>query len=508
MIKTNENTKNKNEQVLNLNTVKDILIQNDLLVAYNIIDDSNVNYISCDSREIENNTLFFCKGLYFKEDYLQMAIKNGAIAYISEKKYETKNTSYFIVTNILKAIGILSREFYQYPDKKIEKIGVTGTKGKTTVTHFLNNILQEYINSRVGLISSIWTYTGCRDKQSRITTPEAIDIQKYLNEMVNSKIKNVIIEISSQSYKRLRLEGVEFEYGIFLNIDKDHISELEHPNFEDYFCCKLEFLKHCKTVLINRNTEHLDEVISAVKGKKIVFFGSDNKADYYIDKITKEDTGFSFVVKNDKLKYLKKFKIEMQGRFNVENALAAITMSKVLNIDDEIIQKGLLKTKVPGRMNVYEKDGITIVIDYAHNRLSFKKLYESLKTDYPNRRIISVGGTVGGKAYNRREEFGKIVGQASDYIYLTADDPQFEEIENICKDIGSYIEDKSKFEIIEDRKMAINTALNNSRKGDVIVLLSKGIDKHQRIKNKEVPYESDVTIVEKKLKIRNDLINI
>ena len=191
----------------------------------------------------------------------------------------------------------------------------------------------------------------------------------------------------------------------------------------------------------------------------------------------------------------------MQGRFNVENALAAITMSKVLNIDDEVIQKGLLKTKVPGRMSVYEKDGITIVIDYAHNSLSFKKLYESLKTDYPNRRIISVGGTVGGKAYNRREEFGKIVGQASDYIYLTADDPQFEEVENICKDIGSYIEDKSKFEIIEDRKMAINKALDNSRKGDVIVLLSKGIDKHQRIKNKEVPYESDVTIVERRLKI-------
>lgn len=152
-------------------------------------------------------------------------------------------------------------------------------------------------------------------------------------------------------------------------------------------------------------------------------------------------------------------------------------------------------------MTIYEKSGITVIIDYAHNKLSFEKLYESLKTDYPNRRIISVGGTVGGKAYNRREEFGKIVGQASDYIYLTADDPQFEKTEDICKDIGKYIDDKSKFEIIKDRKKAINKAITNSRKGDVIVLLSKGTDEYQRIKNKDVPYESDVKIVEKKLKI-------
>ncbi|MCI8486326.1 MAG: UDP-N-acetylmuramyl-tripeptide synthetase [Clostridia bacterium] len=504
MIKTNEL---KNELILNLDTVKDILIKNDLLIAYNIID-KNISYISYDSREIKNNTLFFCKGLYFKEEYLNIAIQKGATAYISEKKYEDKNTSYFIVTNILKAIAIISHEFYKYPDKKIEKIGVTGTKGKTTVTYFLNNILQEHLNSKPGLICSLWTYTGFKDKQSQITTPEALEIQRYFYEMANSKIKNAILEVSSQSYKRLRLEGVEFEYGIFLNIDKDHISELEHPNFEDYFNCKLQFLKHCKNILINRNAEHLDQIIKAVKGKKIVFFGTDNKADYYIDKIIKENKGFSFIVKNDKLKYLKKFNIEIQGRFNVENALAAITMSKMLNIDDKTIQKGLSKTKVPGRMKVYEKSGITVVIDYAHNRLSFEKLFESLKTDYPNRRIISVGGTVGGKAYNRREDFGKIVGQASDYIYLTADDPQFEEPEDICKDIGKYIEDKSKFEIIKDRKTAINKALKNSRRGDVIVLLSKGTDTHQRIKNKEVPYESDVTIIEKKFKIVKNPMNI
>lgn len=497
MIKTNENKKLKYELTLNLNKIKSILIKNNLLVSCNITN-TKIHHISCDSRNIKEDTLFFCKGVYFKEDYLKLAIEEGAIAYISEKKYEIKNTSYFIVSNILKAIALISREFYKKSDKKLEKIGVTGTKGKTTVTYFLNNILQEYINSRIGLVSTIWTYTGITDKQSCITTPEAIDMQRYFYEMVNSKIKKATVEVSSQSYKRLRLEGVEFEHGIFLNIDKDHISDLEHPNFKDYFYSKLEFLKHCKNIVINRNTKHLEEVLSIVRGKNVVFFGTDNKADYYIEEVLKTRNGFSFIVKNDKIKYQRNFNIEMQGKFNIENALAAITMSKLLNIDDDTIQKGLLKTKVPGRMTIYEKSDITVVIDYAHNKFSFEKLYESLKRDYPNRRIISVGGTVGGRAYNRREEFGKIVGKNSDYIYLTADDPQFEKVEDICIDIGKYIDDKSKFEIIEDRKIAINKALNNCKKGDVIVLLSKGIDTHQRIKNKEIPYESDVAIVEKR----------
>ena len=486
--------------VLGLNKIKEILLKITLLLECNIIDE-DINYISYDSRNIERNTLFFCKGMYFKEEYLKEAIEKGSIAYVSEQKYKTEDTSYFIVSNVLKAMGIISLEFFNYPDRNLEKIGVTGTKGKTTVTYFLNNILEEYTNSRPGLISSIWTYTGVKDEESHITTPEAMEIEKSFYEMVRSNIKNVTMEVSSQSYKRSRLEGVEFEYGLFLNIDKDHISKLEHPNFEDYLNCKLEFLKHCKNVLINKDTKHLEEVLKAVKGKNVVFFGSNNDADYYVTEIIKEENGFSFIVKNDRLRYSKRFNIKMQGRFNIENALAAISVCKMLNIDDEIIQKGLLKTKVPGRMTIYEKSGITVIIDYAHNKLSFEKLYESLKTDYPNRRIISVGGTVGGKAYNRREEFGKIVGQASDYIYLTADDPQFEKTEDICRDIGKYIDDKSKFEIIKDRKRAINKAITNSRSGDVIVLLSKGTDRYQRIKNKDVPYESDVKIVEKKLKI-------
>lgn len=485
---------------LSLNKVKDILLENKLLIECNINDES-IDYISCDSRDIKDNTLFLCKGAYFKEEYLKSAIKMGATAYVAEQNYKIDGTPCFVVNNILKAMGLISLEFYNHPDKKFTKVGITGTKGKTTVNYLLNNILKEYVKGEVGLISSIELNTGLRKEESHITTPEAIEMQKYFYEMGQAKLKYATVEVSSQSYKRYRLEGVEFDYGMFLNIDKDHISKMEHPSFEDYFQCKLEFLKHCQNVLVNINTKHLDEVIASVKDKNIIFYGTDSKADFYVEEINKKADGFTFIVKNDKLQYSTAFKLKMPGRFNIENAVAAIAVAKLLGVDDKSIQRGLLKTKVPGRMNILEEEGRTVVIDYAHNKLSFEELYKSLKKDYPNRRIISVGGAVGGKAYNRREAFGQVVGKESDYIYLTADDPQFEEVRDICEEIGKYIEDKSKYEIIEDRKKAIEKAFKNSKDGDIIVLLSKGTDKYQRIKNVDVPYESDPKIAKKNLKM-------
>ena len=183
----------------------------------------------------------------------------------------------------------------------------------------------------------------------------------------------------------------------------------------------------------------------------------------------------------------------MQGRFNVENALAAIVVSKELGISDEDIAYGIENTEVKGRMNIFEKDGVTVIVDYAHNKLSFTALYNSLKLDYPGRKIISVGGGPGGKAYARRKDFGEIVGSNSDYIYLTAEDPQFEEVKDICEDIASYIE-KGKYEIVEDRKEAVEKALTNAEEGDVVVLLAKGEETYQKVRGVFTPYESDLSL--------------
>ena len=486
--------------MLNFNEIKQILEVNNLLIEYKIIDDINIKSISCDSREIEEDSLFFCKGNSFKEEYLKEAIQNGSKCYISEKYFDEYDCSYFIVSDILKAMALISAKFYNYPAKDMHLIGITGTKGKTTTTYFLKSIFEKYLKSDVGIISSININTGKRIEESHLTTPESIDLHKIFNEIRESNIKYTIMEVSSQSYKRDRLYGVEFEYGIFTNIAEDHISQIEHPTFEDYLNCKIEFLKHCKKVIINKNTDYFDIILSKLKGKKIIYYGTDSSADYYVTDIVKEKNGFKFKVINEKENYENIFKIKMAGRFNIENALSAIVVSKLNNIDDETINKALSKTEIIGRMNIYEKNGITVIVDYAHNGYSFSKLFESIKMDYPNRKIISVGGMVGGKAFNRRKEFGKIVGDNSDYIYLTANDPQFEEVQDICLDIAKYINKKDKYEIIVDRKEAVRKAINRSKKGDVVVLLAKGGEHYIKVKNENVKYEGDLAIAKSALK--------
>lgn len=459
-----------------------------------------IEYISYDSRNIKSNTLFFCKGEHYKTEYLEQSISKGATIYVSEQKYDV-DTPYIIVSDIQKAMAIIASLFYGYAYKDLVTVGITGTKGKTTVTSFVNSILNEYAKRKTAIISSINTYTGTTDELSHLTTPEAVDLQRLLYEAKQNDCKYVTMEVSSQGYKKDRVYGIEFDNGLFLNIGEDHISSIEHPNFEDYLHCKIQLLKNSKRVIINKNTDYFDVIYSECKGKQIITYGTDDNADYYYCDVEKINGGFTFKVRSKVDNYEQTYTINMPGRFNIENALASIVVAKKIGVDDESIRSGLINTIVRGRMNVFEKDGVTVIVDYAHNGLSYAKLYESIKLDYPGRRIVSVGGCVGGKAYNRRGDFGRIVGGNSDYVYLTAVDPQYEKVEDICKDIALYIEDKNKYEIITDRKTAVEKALTSAKPGDVVVLVGKGEEEYQKVNGICEKYESDLAIAKRLLKI-------
>lgn len=482
------------KQVIQLLSKEKILLDN------NCDEDTKIEYVSYDSRNIKANTMFFCKGEHYKTEYLDQAISNGAVVYVSEEKYST-NSQYIIVKDIQKAMAIVSSAFFEYSFRDLETIGITGTKGKTTVTCFIQNVLDEHSKKRTAIISTINTYTGMTDKLSQLTTPEAIDLQRLFYEAKVSDCKYLTMEVSSQGYKKDRVYGVEFKNGVFLNIGEDHISAREHPNFEDYLKCKIQLVKNSKRVILNKNTDYFNVIYSECKDKEVITYGTDDSADYYYTNVIKTQLGFKFDVISKKDNYKQNFEINIPGRFNIENALVAVILAKKLGVNDETIRKGLLKTVVKGRMNVFEKDGITVIVDYAHNKLSYTKLYESLKLDYSDRRIVSVGGCVGGKAFNRREEFGRIVGGNSDYIYLTAVDPQYEKVEDICKDIALYIEDKTKYEVITDRKKAVETAIANAKPGDVIVLVGKGEEEYQKVNGISEKYESDLAIAKRMLKI-------
>ena len=448
--------------------------------------------VTYNSKEVKTNYLFICKGATFKKEYLEEAILSGATCYVSEIDYEV-SISGIIVNDIRKSMAIIANMFY--PDN-MYKIGITGTKGKTTTNYFIHNILKEYLGYKPGIFATHYFYTGKNEGETHLTTPESLELHKYLNEMDNENLKYMSMEVSSQASLHNRVFGMSFNIGCFLNISPDHISPSEHKSFDEYFTCKLSFLKQCETVIVYRHTDYFEQVLEACQGKKVITFGMKD-ADYIISDI-ESDNGYKFVITNEGKS--KTYRINMKGRFNVVNACCAIVISYLLNIDDNSIQKGLLETSISGRMNVIDGGVCPIIIDYAHNELSAKALYESLKEDYPEKNIKVIFGCPGDKGINRRKDMGLLAGKYADYVYLTAEDPAHYSVTDICNQIAHYIkESHSNYEIIEDRKEAIQKALKEATKDDVIAILGKGDETYQIIGDKWIPYETDSVIVKEEL---------
>jgi UDP-N-acetylmuramyl-tripeptide synthetase len=486
-----------------------------LLNEYDLVSDYNHNadipnikieYISYNSKQISDNTLFFCKGQQFKVEYLMDAVKNGVVLYISEIVYTALDSSiaYIKVKDIKKAMAVISNYFYENENRNFKLIGITGTKGKTTTTNFLVNIFNEYSNKKTAYLSTMHIYTKTTDEESHLTTPESVDLHRFFYEARENDLKFLTMEVASQGYKVDRVYGVNFDVGVFLNISEDHISPIEHPSFDDYLNCKLKLLENSKIVVINKDTDFYDVVINSTKNcDKVITFGSNNTADYYVTDVYKQDSGYTFTVKSDKNNYSHEFNMKMNGRFNVDNAIAAITVAKALNIDDTSISEGIKKTEILGRMTVISKDKLTIIVDYAHNKVSFKKLFETIKSEYPNQKVISVFGCVGNKAYNRRSELGSLAGQNSNKVYITADDPQYEKVEDISKDVATYVaEYKTPYEIIEDRETAIKKAISYAKDLDekcVIVIAGKGAEDVQKVNGKFEKYKSDVVVAKENI---------
>ena len=476
------------------NKIITILKEQNLLKDYTEID-LNINNISYNSNKIKENTLFVCKGFSFKEEYLNDAINNKAICYMSEIDYN-KDIPKIIVTDVRKALAIVSLNFYK---DNLFKIGITGTKGKTTTNFYIHNILKYHLGYQPGILATHYFYNGKEEGKNYNTTPESLELHKLLNTMDKNKLKYVTMEVSSQATKLDRVFGMHYNIGCFLNIGEDHISPIEHNDFNDYLNCKIRFLNMCDKVIIYKQTDYYDEIIEKIKDKEIITYGLTKDCDYYIKDITPFTDKIMFNVVHNKEE--ENYYIKMEGTFNVINATCAIAISKLLGISYENIQKGLSTTHVKGRMEKIEDSIGPIIIDYAHNRLSAEALYKSVKDKYKGKRIISVFGCPGDKGTNRRKDMGISAGEYADYIYLTSEDPGEKDIVDICNDIIKYLKPFNKpFEVIEDRKTAIIKALEERKENDVLVILGKGDEDYQITKNGYEPYEQDINIVKNYLK--------
>ncbi len=497
----------------------DELAQLDLIKSTNLFDqaDKVISGVTYNSKDVQKNNLFICKGANFKVEYLEEALKNGAVAYISEKKYDLdKEVPYLLVSDIRKAMAPIASLFYNYPQDQIKIIGVGGTKGKTTTSYFVKAVLDEYLKSQnkkpAGLISTIVTYDGVKEEASRNTTPEAVELIKHLANGVKSGLEYFVIEVSSQALKYHRTDGITFDVGIFLNIDEDHISPIEHPDYEDYLQSKLKMFGQTKHLVINNETSERERVLQRAETDATdyqTFSLKSDTANFFAHDIQTDGFKTDFSVRS--ANWDKEYELSMLGLFNVENAVAVIAVADILEIPQKHVQTTLARIEVPGRTELYQtKDKqIVSIVDYAHNRLSFESLFESAKKTYPDYRIVSVYGAPGGKAFGRAKELGTVGGIHSDFIYITMDDPGYEKVMDISEEIATYVKkSNTPYRIIEDRVEAIETAFKEVKEKTVLLVMGKGQDNSQKIEGKEVPYANDVYYVKKFIDEYNQRVDV
>ena len=482
--------------------LKNILIGIDGIKAKGNID-IEIKGIDSNSKNIKPGYMFVAISGFSSDghDYIQNAIDNGALVIVAENINKIKkinipdDITLIISENTRQFLALSSCNFYNNPSKKFKLIGITGTKGKTTTTFMIKEILEK-AGKKVGLIGTVATYiNGNKIGDSDRTTPESLELQKLFNKMVEEKVEYVVMEVSSQSLKLHRVDGCEFDLVAFTNFSEDHISEKEHPDMQDYFQSKLKLFNMCKTGFVNIDDLHGNKIPKMFPDSDITGYGIDNSGAFLAKDITITNSYVDFKVKltdrNERVK------VDIPGRFTVYNALCAICICKKLGIDADCIKISLEKIKVPGRSEMVEnKLEIPIMIDYAHSPESLESILRAVKS-YTRGRVISVFGCGGDRDTRKRPLMGEISGKVADYTIITSDNPRTEKPEEIVKQIEKGItKTKGKYEVIVDRKKAIEKAIKMANKNDIIVLAGKGHEPYQEINGVKHPFDERIIVID------------
>lgn len=507
------------ESSISLNTCILILKEHHLLKSSAVQDTvpTKMNYISYDSRDIKTNTLFFCKGAGFRPTYLSMAKDNGAICYVAEQPTpEGKGMHALIVRDVSKAMALLSAAFFNFPQDDLYLVAFTGTKGKTTSAYFLKGMFDQINGGRTALISSVNDVVGPKPEDSfkaSLTTPESLDLFRDMRTAVDNGMTHLVMEVSSQAYKKNRVFGLTYDLGFFLNISPDHIGPNEHPNFADYLHCKLQLLVNSRKCIINAMTDHFDEVYAAAttttQPDSIYLFAKNDfenpnlktPIDFRFESLETDmaETKFKLYCATEKAKKLPiagEYTLQMIGDFNEINGTAAIIGAGLGGESYEDIAKGVRHVTIPGRMETLPSAGHgTVVVDYAHNKASMMALMSFMRKEFNNPKIIVVVGAPGDKGVSRRPGFSESLTAYADKAFLTTDDPGFEDPMDIAQEIDAGIDhDKVDVTIELDREKAIHDAIAMAGKNDIVLICGKGADPYQKIRGVDTPYPTDIKV--------------
>ncbi len=476
--------------------------------------EAEVRDIVYDSRKLAKETMFVCMAGAVTDGhrYIPDAVEKGASVIVVERRKEAEGIpgeiTVLLVASTRRALALMSAALFGYPAKKLVTIGVTGTKGKTTTTYMMKNVL-ELAGKKVGLIGTIGVMIGDEELPSKNTTPESYELHRMFAAMVEAGCEYVVMEVSSQGLKMDRTAGILFDYGVFTNLSPDHIGPTEHASFEEYLECKSLLFRQCRVGIINADDAH-SEAIAAGHTCEIHSFGvldaSEGAEKQFLGKpvdllasdsgFLKEDgkLGMHFTVKGCMDCAVK---LHIPGRFSVYNALVTMLVCHMAGIPQQAILEGLSRVQVKGRVEMLPvSKNYYLIIDYAHNEVSTRSVLTTL-LEYHPKRLICVYGGGGNRSKLRRYDMGEVTGEMADLCVLTCDNPRDEEIRDINADIkvglaksgGKYIE-------IDDRKEAIAYCMTHAKPGDMIVLLGKGHENYQEIKGVKYHFDEREAVAE------------
>ena len=474
-----------------------------------IIGDLNIDVegITYDSRKAEEGSLFVAISGFETDGhkYIEDAIAKGAQAVIVEKDIMDLEVPVIKVDDSRSALAKISAKFYDYPAQKLTIIGVTGTNGKTTTTYLVEGILNE-LGLETGLIGTIKNKLGNREESSSRTTPESLDIQRMLSEMLKNGVTHVVMEVSSHALALDRVLEIDFDRKVFTNLSRDHLDF--HKTFANYFAAKLKLFKsNEKPSIINVDDMRADEICQKIEGE-VVTYGMEGEADFKGANINITSHG----VKYDLLTTDNNFKIDLNltGEFNVYNSLAAVAAVASLDFSLEEIKAGLEEIDgVPGRFeSIQAGQDYGVIVDYAHTPDGMKNV---LKTAHEcsTGNVIIVFGCGGDRDRKKRPMMGQIGVNKADFAIVTSDNPRSEKPQDIIEEIETGINElerdtSEEYIIIEDRGDAIERAVKRAQTGDLVVIIGKGHETYQHFGEQIIDFDDRLKAKEAIEKVMNN----
>lgn len=447
--------------------------------------DKNIGKIEYDSKKIEKDDIFVAiKG--YKEDgndYIKEAIENGATCIIIQKdivllEYDISDITIVKVESARIALSQIASRYYDYPAKKLKLIGITGTKGKTTTAYMIRDILLAS-GKKTGMIGTIYnTYSNVQIESTR-TSPESLDLQRLLKDMVDSEIEYVVMEVSSHALALDRVYGLHFIIGVFTNLSEEHLDF--HENMENYLAAKAKLFTMCDFAVINGDDIYAPKLLKMIKCK-VATYGLDNAVNLTASDIRINASYVEFKMFVNKM--LETIVVKIPGRFTIYNALAAIATTSFLNAQMDAITLSLANLKVPGRSEVIDLNKtFTVMVDYAHNPSSLEAILSSTKK-YAKGRVILVFGCGGNRDTAKRSIMGEISGRLADFTVITTDNPRNEDPKKIMGQIEEGVKStRGLYKIIENRKDAIAFAMRIAWKNDIVIIAGKGHETYQELRN-------------------------